>query len=122
MTFNEKQIQDGNLRLQDMKVLVHECNAKAAELHLTLGWSVRGRGIRASIKQKGKIIWQHHFTTDNFAHNLCMMYETTHQKLTALMTEQIAIDRAAQKEAKEREEERRIAAMPSWGEKIKGQG
>jgi len=121
MTFNENQIEAGNFTLRDMQNIVHDCLSKAQMLGLTVAWYPEGHHVTGRIKKNRKIIWSVTASTISFPYNLCRMYAQAHQKLTTMATEKAATDARLKRQEEEREKERRIAAMPGWSKRIKGQ-
>jgi len=121
MTFNDKQVEDGNFTVRDMQNIIYDCEVKSKKLGVWLRWKPTGNHITGRIKKQGKIIWEVTISTISVPYNLCRMYVQVNAQLTKMLDEKTATDARLKRQEEEREKERRIAAMPGWGDRIKGQ-
>ena len=111
----------GYVTLRDLDYIANDVVALCNKHGLRAVWKGKGRSIIAKIMGRDGIVWTKTYTEKYWHQNMAMMYAGLHDYLHLLDKKWKLEQERIKRERQEREEEARIAAMPSWEEKIKQQ-
>lgn len=119
MDYRANGLQTGFLQIGELDKMVRECRSMASKLGLMLNWRVKKRTATAFIKFNHHVLWKAEYTNDTPHMVIVLMYFGVHAELKRREKEnQEAILRMKELE-QQRQEEKRVAGLPSWKDRIK---
>jgi len=111
-----RQIAAGYFQIREMDKIYRECRTLAFKHSFVIKWSIKQRTATAYLKFNGSVMWKADFTHEMPHMVIVLMYLGIYTELTRREAENQAAIIRMRIEEEEREKERRIAALPGWGE------
>jgi len=124
----ESQIESGYLSIKDLDIIANDIISLSNKHGMNVRWKAsmlradkKSHTIRVRVIQHKVLLWEQTYSDMMWHRCMAFMYAGVYNYLSKKDLEYREWEKKMMKEKQEREEERRIASMPSWTDKIKNQ-